>query len=458
MVLDPDGTITFTPAPGFNGDASFTYTVTDGQGGTDTALVTVFVNAPPEATNDGVQTGVNTPITFPASQLSHDDSDPDGDPLTVVSVQDAHDGTVTLNPDGTVTFTPSRDFTGTATFTYTITDGRGGFDTAKVFVHTGTQPGNNDPVSEPDKCVILHDRLDGKTLQTHAATDIDGDTLTYTIDTVPPHSMGALTLGKDGHPVTAGTTLTEAEYLSLHFDPAFGAAGQEFTLEYTVEDGRGGSDTGTMHIRLFDANDPAINPSGCGEGHDVITGVYGDDILDGGNGNDFLKSGAGDDTLIGGNGDDDIYGGGGNDISIGGAGADLISSGDGDDTLIDDLAGITDLGSNARIAGGPGHDTLEISGHNQMIDLTTIDDSKITGIEAIDLGSGNNAVKLDIDEILNLSSTTDTLIVKGGSGDAVQADLSGAHVSTNAAGDTIYAIGGATLVVESSVDQTAIIT
>ena len=53
----------------------------------------------------------------------------------MTSVQDARNGTVELGDDGTVTFTPDADFHGEASFTYTVSDGRGGFDTAGVTVH-----------------------------------------------------------------------------------------------------------------------------------------------------------------------------------------------------------------------------------------------------------------------------------------------------------------------------------
>ncbi|MDG1583337.1 cadherin-like domain-containing protein, partial [Pseudomonas sp. GOM6] len=66
------------------------------------------------------------------SILLGNDSDPDSDPLLVESVQDAVNGTVSLNGSGQVVFTPADGFYGDASFTYTISDGQGGTDTATV--------------------------------------------------------------------------------------------------------------------------------------------------------------------------------------------------------------------------------------------------------------------------------------------------------------------------------------
>jgi hypothetical protein len=86
---------------------------------------------PPLAVDDAATTAQNSPVVI---AVLANDSDPDGDALSVLaSTQGAH-GAVTLNADGTITYTPAPAFHGTDQFTYTLSDGHGGTDTAMVTV------------------------------------------------------------------------------------------------------------------------------------------------------------------------------------------------------------------------------------------------------------------------------------------------------------------------------------
>jgi CSLREA domain-containing protein len=133
VVLNPDGSFTFTPATGFSGTASFTYFVTNGtpQGGVKPSLaatVTITVAAPvaPVANPDSFSIGTGQTLTVPAPGVLANDvvNNPN---RTLSAVLDspplASDGTVALNPDGSFTFTAAPTFSGTATFTYRATDG-----------------------------------------------------------------------------------------------------------------------------------------------------------------------------------------------------------------------------------------------------------------------------------------------------------------------------------------------
>jgi lysophospholipase L1-like esterase len=130
-----DGTLNYTPNENFNGTDSFTYTIDDGFGGTDTAIVSITVNPindAPVAVGDSFATVVNEPLTIPVADVLLNDSDVDGDSLTVTAVSAGTNGAATLNPDDTISFTPNPDFIGTGSFTYTIDDGSGGTDIATV--------------------------------------------------------------------------------------------------------------------------------------------------------------------------------------------------------------------------------------------------------------------------------------------------------------------------------------
>jgi Ca2+-binding RTX toxin-like protein len=119
-----DDFITFTPSTGFSGNAGFTYSLSDGQA-TTTGNVTVGVtNTPPVAGADSVTTQQNTPLTLKTADLLANDSDANGDSLTITGVSNATGGTAVLNDNGTITFTPGDDFTGNANFSYSLSDGQ----------------------------------------------------------------------------------------------------------------------------------------------------------------------------------------------------------------------------------------------------------------------------------------------------------------------------------------------
>ncbi|MFO1264312.1 MAG: retention module-containing protein [Rhodoferax sp.] len=98
---------------------------------TPSTPTTPAVNHAPLAVNDSVIGSKNSPINLTPSQLMGNDSDPDGDALTILSVQNPVLGTVSL-VNGNVVFTPTPNVAGPASFTYTISDGHGGTSTATV--------------------------------------------------------------------------------------------------------------------------------------------------------------------------------------------------------------------------------------------------------------------------------------------------------------------------------------
>ncbi len=126
-------TITYTPEKDWAGIDSFGYTIGDGRGGTATAAVVITVkpvNDGPIARDDSTSTEEGAAVTV--SVLAND-SDADGDPLTVGNVTPGNYGTTTT--DGRkVTYSPSPGWSGTDSFTYLVTDGHGGSDRAVVMV------------------------------------------------------------------------------------------------------------------------------------------------------------------------------------------------------------------------------------------------------------------------------------------------------------------------------------
>lgn len=134
--------VTYTPDADATGPDAFTYTIRDQSGAIDTATVFLTitpVNDPPTAVNDGVPTPIRIargsgPVSI--AVLANDNSAPDGpEVLQITSVTQGVIGTVAVGAGGlSLTYDPAGQMTGLDTFTYTISDGRGGFDTASVHV------------------------------------------------------------------------------------------------------------------------------------------------------------------------------------------------------------------------------------------------------------------------------------------------------------------------------------
>jgi VCBS repeat-containing protein len=136
--------VTYTPGSAFQylkaGETAtdtFTYTVRDPAGATATATATVTisgVNDAPTAGDDSAFVTSGSSVTIP---VLANDSDPEGDALTVLSASNGANGTVVVNPDGTVTYTPNAGFAGNDSFTYTVKDANGATDTATVALVVG---------------------------------------------------------------------------------------------------------------------------------------------------------------------------------------------------------------------------------------------------------------------------------------------------------------------------------
>ncbi|HEX5863775.1 MAG TPA: Ig-like domain-containing protein [Casimicrobiaceae bacterium] len=127
--------IAYTPTAGYVGTDSFAYTIADPKGLTSSATVAITItgiNHPPIAQPDYAVAKFNTPVTIP---VLANDSDPDGDPLTIVSFTSPVYGTVARGPDNTLIYTAFQNFIGMDAFQYTISDGRGGTASTLVTVY-----------------------------------------------------------------------------------------------------------------------------------------------------------------------------------------------------------------------------------------------------------------------------------------------------------------------------------
>jgi len=232
-VTNNGGNVTYTPDTNFTGIDTFTYTVDDGNGGQDIATVTVDVggtNDDPVANDDAATTDEDVAVTIP---VLANDSDPDGDTLSVDSVTDGANGTVVT--DGTTaTYTPAANFNGVDTFTYTVSDGNGGTDSATVTVTV--EPVNDDPVAVDDSAATDEETLVSIDVLAND-TDVDGDALTIQSVQDPANGTAVINAGQ------------------IDYTPDAGFDGNE-SFDYTVSDGNGGTDTATVTVSVAVVNDP----------------------------------------------------------------------------------------------------------------------------------------------------------------------------------------------------------
>lgn len=139
LVLNADGSFTYTPDADFDGTDGFTYQISDGRGGTDTASVTlqgIAVNDPAVANNDSYATAADSALIIAAAEgVLANDTDAEGDPFTASLISDVANGMLSLNADGSFTYTPDTGFIGYDSFVYAVTGG----DTATVTLAVGVE-------------------------------------------------------------------------------------------------------------------------------------------------------------------------------------------------------------------------------------------------------------------------------------------------------------------------------
>lgn len=129
------------------GGASALFWQPTGLGAGGAAYAAALAGSPPVAVDDSYTTTANTPLKVAAPGVLANDSDPDGDPLTVRPVSAPTGGSLTLSPAGSFVFDP-KGLTGTFTFTYQAWDGSLASNTATVTINV-TAPAAPPPTTAP---------------------------------------------------------------------------------------------------------------------------------------------------------------------------------------------------------------------------------------------------------------------------------------------------------------------
>ena len=251
--------LSFTPSANWNGTEVFTYTIRDTAGSTASASVTVTVapvNDPPVAVNDTATTNEETAVII--NVLTNDtdiDLSREGDVLTITSADNAANGTATITGSGkTITFTPALDFSGNASFDYTIEDQHGASSTAHVTV---TVSAVNDPpiISDISDQTIAEDGNSGALSFT--VTDVDTAATSLTVTATSANG----TVIPTGNVVFSGTgtdrTVTITPVINKNTWNRIGSIDNPILITLTVSDGAL-TDSDSFNVTVTPLNDAPV--------------------------------------------------------------------------------------------------------------------------------------------------------------------------------------------------------
>ncbi len=240
LILNPDGSFSYTPNVNFSGTDSFTYQADNGSANSNLATVTITViqvNDIPVASNDSYVVIEDNSLVVDAPGVLANDNDLDGNPLTAVLVSATANGVLNFNSDGSFNYTPNPNFSGTDTFTYLANDGTSDSNVAMVTI-TVTEL-NDTPIATNDS----YETNNGSALSVVApgvlGNDVDpeGNPLAAILVTGP--LFGTLTFNPDG---------------SFEYIPVANFAGTD-SFSYKVTDGSADSNVAMVTITVNPAAD-----------------------------------------------------------------------------------------------------------------------------------------------------------------------------------------------------------
>ncbi|MEE4348913.1 MAG: Ig-like domain-containing protein [Pacificimonas sp.] len=338
-----DITIAYTPDRGFRGTDTFSYTVVDSEGLASTGVVTVTVvgeNVGPVAVDDAVTSDEDTQLRI---DVLANDSDPDGDALTLESVETPSGAGFTAVEDGRILFAPFTNFNGTAVFGYTVADAAGVTASAQVVVTVN--PVNDAPEGTS---LSVETNFDNAVTFTPSGTDIDGDTVT--VIAAADGENGAAVLNVDG---------------TVTYTPNEGFAGTDRFL-FTVTDPSGAVGAGVVTVEVKEVGAPPVfAPAGSRlvVGRDETAGIGGAtfEIIGTRGGSEWVRIGAAGEYSF-----DASFNAGGDRIYLDRAFSDLTTQLDGSRMVL-----FADDGFKAAIPLGPQPITLVFSDTIQTLRFDT---------------------------------------------------------------------------------------
>ncbi|WP_157888275.1 cadherin-like domain-containing protein, partial [Neptunicoccus sediminis] len=250
VALRADGSFAYSPGLNFNGSDSFTYTVSDGNGGTDTQTVHLTVNAvndAPEALTAEAAADEDTDLT--GTLLA---TDVDGDSLTFALNTAATNGTASVAADGSYTYTAAANFFGSDSFSYSVSDGNGGTVTKTVLVDVASV--NDAPVLVGAIPGAVINEADGAFVFDLASyvSDVETTDLEY--------SFVSLINNDTGRAVPVGMAFTGGQF-SLDPSELDLALGDTFNgvMTFKADDGSGAANSSVLmsfDLTVNGSNDP----------------------------------------------------------------------------------------------------------------------------------------------------------------------------------------------------------
>ena len=230
--------IDYEPVPNYHGPDSFTYVATNDDGASLPTIVTITVtsvNDPPVADNEVATVPEDAGPT--AIPVLTGDTDADFDQLTIDSASTSSHGTVVVAGNGlSLTYEPDPNSHGPDSFTYVVTDG---IATDQGLVTITVTSVNDPPTVVDENTSVGEDAPPTRFFVLDNDSDVDGDTITITSASNPPH----------------GTTVVAPDHLSLTYQPDSGYSGAD-TFTYVVSDGVGGTSVGTVVVDVSSVNHP----------------------------------------------------------------------------------------------------------------------------------------------------------------------------------------------------------
>jgi len=250
VLLNADGTIRFVPEADYFGAAQFTYNVADGAGGFTAGLASLDIataNDAPRLMGEAVTLDEDTQARFAPDALLENDGDVDNPhaDLQITAVSNAGHGNAQIVA-GEIVFTPDLNYSGTASFDYTVSDGAGG--TSLATVNLTLNPINDTPVANSE--LVWGKQGVSYTLTQAAllANDTDAESpAALHVSAISNVQHGSAVLSADG---------------SVRFVPLAGDTGRG-GFDYVVQDPDGGAATATALIDFSRVN---INPVATDDG------------------------------------------------------------------------------------------------------------------------------------------------------------------------------------------------